>query len=79
MIDIVITGSAFTAAGAPDEALIDESRQFLSRVSANPAAMPNAAPLVAVVLSRIILEFYGGSLELPFKEAGFIARLPVSE
>ncbi len=79
MIDIVITGSAFTAAGVPDEALIDESRQFLSRVSANPGAVPNAAPLVAVVLSRIILEFYGGSLELPFKEAGFIARLPVAE
>ena len=78
-LDLVITGSAFAAAGAPDEALIDESRQFLARIGANPAAVPNAAPLVAVVLSRIILEFYGGSLEIPFKDAGFIARLPVTE
>ena len=78
-LDIVITGSAYAAAGAPDEALIDESRQFLTRINSNPAAVPNAAPLVAVVLSRIILEFYGGSLEIPYKDAGFIARLPVTE
>ena len=78
-LDLAITGSAFAAAGAPDEALIDESRQFLARIGATTAAVPNAAPLVAVVLSRIILEFYGGSLEIPPSEPGFIARLPVTE
>ena len=77
-LNLRITGSAFAAAGAPDEALIDESRQFLARIAASPGETPNAAPLVAVVLSRIILEFYGGSLELPYGEPGFVARLPVT-
>ncbi|MEI6559033.1 MAG: cache domain-containing protein [Rhodospirillaceae bacterium] len=77
-LNLSITGSAFAAAGAPDEALLDESRQFLARIGASPTAEPNAAPLVAVVLSRIILEFYGGSLEIASSEPGFIARLPVT-
>ncbi len=77
-LNLSITGSAFAAAGAPDEALIDESRQFLARIAGSPAETPNAAPLVAVVLSRIILEFYGGSLEIPYGEPGFLARLPVT-
>ena len=77
-LSLMITGSAFTAAGAPDEALIDESRQFLARIASSPSETPNAAPLVAVVLSRVILEFYGGSLEIPYSEPGFVARLPVT-
>ncbi len=77
-LNLTITGSAFAAAGAPDEALIDESRQFLARIAGSPGEAPNAAPLVAVVLSRIILEFYGGSLEIASGEPGFVARLPVT-
>ena len=77
-LNLSITGAAFAAAGAPDEALLDESRQFLARIGASPTDTPNAAPLVAVVLSRIILEFYGGTLDIPTGEPGFVARLPVT-
>ncbi|MEI8394141.1 MAG: cache domain-containing protein [Rhodospirillaceae bacterium] len=77
-LELSVTGSAFAAAGAPDEALLDESRQFLARIGSTPAGTPNASPLIAVVLSRIILEFYGGSLEIPADEPGFLARLPVT-
>ncbi len=77
-LNLKITGSAFAAAGAPDEALIDESRQFLARIASSPTETTNAAPLVAVVVSRIILEFYGGSLEIPYGDPGFLARLPVT-
>lgn len=77
---VSISGSAFAAAGAPDEALLDESRQFLARLGASPTASPNGAPLVGVVLSRIIIEFFGGSLEASAKanDPGFLFRLPVA-
>ncbi|MBF0124849.1 MAG: hypothetical protein HQL60_05905 [Magnetococcales bacterium] len=73
-----IYGSAFAAAGTPTEALIDESRQFLARIGTSPTQTSNAAPLVAVVLSRIIFEFYGGSMGVTLDNPGFIARLPVT-
>jgi len=79
-LEVSVSGSAFAAAGAPDEALLDESRQFLSRLGATPTATPNAAPLVGVVLSRVIIEFYGGTLEPSVKanDPGFVFRLPVA-
>ncbi len=79
-LEISISGSAFAAAGAPDEALLDESRQFLARLGASPTASPNGAPLVGVVLSRVIIEFFGGSLEASAKanDPGFLFRLPVA-
>ncbi|MBF0159739.1 MAG: hypothetical protein HQL58_09435 [Magnetococcales bacterium] len=77
-LTLFITGSAFAAAGTPTEALIDESRQFLARIDTPPTQLSNAAPLVAVVLSRIIFEFYGGSLGITIDQPGFIARLPVT-
>ena len=74
---LAITGSAFTGAAAPTETLLDESRQFLTRLATggNPAA--NGGPLVGVVLARVIIEFYGGSLDISHsKDApGFIVRL----
>ncbi|MEO5349082.1 MAG: hypothetical protein H7836_05500 [Magnetococcus sp. YQC-3] len=78
-LTLSITGSAFATAGAPDEAMMDESRQFLSRMSSTSAtAGATTAPLIAVVLSRIILEFYGGRLEIATAEPGFLLRLPIT-
>ncbi len=75
-----ITGSAFTDAGAPSEALLDESRQFMARLASGSSPAANGGPLVSLVLARIIIEFYGGSLSVSgSKDApGFIVRLPVS-
>ncbi|MBF0273369.1 MAG: hypothetical protein HQL98_15070 [Magnetococcales bacterium] len=78
-LNLSITGSAFANAGVPNEAMIDESRQFLSRIgNVSNATETNTAPLIAVVLSRVILEFYGGSLEVSTSEPGFVLRLPVT-
>jgi K+-sensing histidine kinase KdpD len=74
-----IAGSAFTGAAAPSEALLDESRQFLARLASGEASGGNGGSLVGVVLARIIVEFYGGSLAVGSKEApGFIIRLPAA-
>ena len=81
---VTITGSAFSGAAAPSAALLDESRQFLTRLAkgdsagAGPdASVANGGPLVSVVLARIIFEFYGGSLSVSeIKDApGFVIRL----
>jgi hypothetical protein len=78
-LEMTVAGTAFAAAGAPDDSLLDESRQFLARIGASPSAEPNAAPLVSVVLSRVIIEFYGGNLEASStKNPGFVIRLPVA-
>jgi signal transduction histidine kinase len=75
-----ITGSAFTDSGAPTDALLDESRQFMARLASGASAPSGSGPLVSVVLSRTIFEFYGGSLRISdSKDApGFIVRLPVA-
>lgn len=74
---IAITGSAFSGAAAPTETLLDESRQFLTRLATGGSATTNGGPLVGVVLARVIIEFYGGSLDISrSKDApGFIVRL----
>ena len=74
-----IAGSAFTGPAAPSEALLDESRQFLARLASGEASVSNGGSLVGVVLARIIVEFYGGSLAVGSKEApGFVIRLPAA-
>lgn len=72
-----ITGSAFTNEGAPSEALLDESRQFMARLASGADQSENGATLVGVVLARIIIEFYGGTLAISKNDAapGFIVRL----
>ena len=76
---LTIAGSAFTGAAAPSEALLDESRQFLARLASGEASGGNGSSLVGVVLARIIVEFYGGSLAVGPKEApGFVMRLPAA-
>ena len=71
-----IAGSAFAGEGAPSEVLLDESRQFLSR-QAGGNQEPADGPLVSVVLARIIIEHYGGSLAVSTLEhsPGFVVRL----
>ena len=85
---ISITDSAFEVAGAPTDALLDEARQFLARLAGAGTGIGGGAGagdghaghnVVAVVLSRIIIEFCGGTLDatLPVSgEAGFILLLP---
>ena len=76
---LTIAGSAFAGAAAPSEALIDESRQFLSRLSGGGSSGPNGGMLVGVVLARIIIEFYGGELAVgPKDKPGFTIRLPAA-
>ena len=75
-----ITGSAFTDAGAPNQALLDESQQFMQRLANGASASTSSGALVSVALSRAIVEFYGGSLRISDnKDApGFVVRLPVA-
>jgi hypothetical protein len=77
---ITLTGSAFSDAAAPSEALLDESRQFMARLAGGSSPTPGGGPLVGVVLARIIIEFFGGSLSVSgVKDApGFIVRLPAA-
>jgi signal transduction histidine kinase len=72
-----ITGSAFTNEGAPSEALLDESRQFMARLASGANQSENGGTLVSVVLARIIIEFYGGTLDISKNQAapGFVVRL----
>ncbi|MBS4097073.1 MAG: hypothetical protein KGZ83_09610 [Sulfuricella sp.] len=73
-----VTGSAFSGDAAPSEALLDESRQFMARLASGASPSANGGPLVGVVLARIIIEFFGGSLNVSGEKdaPGFIVRLP---
>jgi signal transduction histidine kinase len=79
-VTLSVSGSAYTAAGAPTEALLDESRQFITRLASGGASSAGAGPLVGVVLARVIIEFYGGSLAVStVKDApGFVVKLPAA-
>ena len=74
---VAITGSAFTGAGAPTETLLDESRQFLTRLASGGNADANGGPMVGVVMARVIVEFYGGSIDISTSKdsPGFVVRL----
>jgi signal transduction histidine kinase len=75
---LAITGSAFSGAALPTEAMLDESRQFMARLGAVDSADISGGELVGLVLARTIVEFYGGSLSVSAGEAGFIIRLPAA-
>ena len=74
---VAITGTAFSGTGAPTETLLDESRQFLTRLASGGNADANGGPMVGVVMARVIFEFYGGSIAISTsKDApGFVVRL----
>jgi signal transduction histidine kinase len=75
---LAITGSAFSGAAQPSDAMLDESRQFMTRLAAIDTTDAAGGELVGLVLARIIVEFYGGSLAVSAGEPGFIVRLPAA-
>jgi signal transduction histidine kinase len=75
---ITITGSAFSGPARPTDAMLDESRQFLARLAAADATNTSGGELVGLVLARMIVEFYGGSLAVSGSEPGFVVRLPAA-
>ncbi|SEN83834.1 hypothetical protein SAMN02990966_00250 [Rhodospirillales bacterium URHD0017] len=75
---LAITGSAFSGAARPSDAMLDESRQFMARLAAVDTTDASGGELVGLVLARVIVEFYGGSLAASAGEPGFIVRLPAA-
>jgi hypothetical protein len=76
-----ITGTAFELAGAPTESLLDESRQFLSRLANEQGATDSSTTLIPIVLARMIVEFYGGRIDTsPSDKAypGFVIYIPAA-
>ncbi len=76
---ISLSGTAFAGADAPTEKLLDESRQFLEKMAAGLSPDGANKSLIGVVLARLIVEHFGGSLGVSGSDApGFIVRLPAS-
>ncbi len=75
---LAITGTAFSGPAQPTDAMLDESRQFLARLAAVDTTDAAGGELVGLVLARMIVEFYGGSLAISTGEPGFIVRLPAA-
>ena len=80
-VRLSITGSAFELAGAPTDGLLDESRQFLSRLATEHAIADSGLVLIPIVLARMTIEYYGGTLDAsPANKAnpGFVLVLPAA-
>ena len=80
-LKLSITGSAYELAGAPTDSVLDESRQFLSRLATEQGAIETNATLIPIVLARMIVEFYGGTVDAsPADTAnpGFVVLLPAA-
>ncbi len=80
-LKLAITGSAFELAGAPTDALLDESRQFLSSLGTEHKATDWSATFISIVLARLIVEYYGGKIEISTGDKanpGFVILLPVA-
>ena len=80
-VRLAITGSAFAATGAPLDALLEDSRQFIVRLRG--AARPDDAngTMMALVLARTIVESAGGKLDSTVGGSagpGFVILLPAS-
>ncbi len=76
---ISLRGTAFAGANAPSEKLLDESRQFLEKMAAGLSPEGANKSLIGLVLARLIVEHFGGSLDVSGSDApGFIVRLPAS-
>ena len=77
---LTLTGSAFAGASAPNKALLDEARQFLAQIEHGSGSVGNYKSLVGVVLAKLILENFGGSLGVGSSAApGFVLRLPANQ
>lgn len=80
-VTLALTGSAFAAAGAPTEALIDDTRHFISRLAGTVHRSDENGIMIALVLARTIIEKAGGRLEVASPTAGrpgFLLRLPAA-
>lgn len=78
-LTLAIAGSAFSGPAAPSEALLDEARQFLARIGGDDRSDTTSGALIGIVLARMIVEFYGGSLSVAQATSpGFIVRLPAA-
>jgi signal transduction histidine kinase len=76
---ISLSGTAFDGANAPTEKLLDESRQFLDKMAAGLSPEGANKNLTGLVLARLIVEHFGGSLGISGGDApGFIVRLPAA-
>jgi hypothetical protein len=74
-----MTGTAFFGPAAPSEMLLDEAGQFLAHLAEDSDVAARANALIGVVLARMIVEFYGGTLGVAGPEApGFVIRLPAA-
>lgn len=74
-----IIGSAYANAGAPSEALLEDSRQFIARLAGVERPSDAGGTMMALVLSRMIAEYYGGRVEVARgAEPGFILVLPAA-
>lgn len=79
IVKLSITGTAFAAAGAPNEALLEDSRQFISRLAGPERPTDTSGSMMALVLSRMIAEYYGGRVDIAKGdgvEPGFALYLP---
>jgi len=78
-LELSMTGSAYELAGAPTGAVLDESRQFLSRLATGTEPADASSTFISIVLARVIVEYYGGQIEpSPSDTAnpGFVVLLP---
>ena len=76
---ISLSGTAFAGSNAPKETLLDESRQFLDKMAAGLSPEGGNKSLVGLVLARLIVEHFGGSLGIAGGDTpGFIVRLPAA-
>jgi hypothetical protein len=81
MVAVSITGTAFQIAGAPDTALLDETRQFLTRLTAPPAVFESGGGIVGVLQAQAAIRSFGGTLAAADPKAGqpgFLLRLPAA-
>jgi hypothetical protein len=56
--------------------LFDSSRQFLLQLASDKTASFNNEKILQVAMSKVIVEFVGGTLAIHPHEPGFIVRLP---
>lgn len=76
---ISLSGTAFDGTNAPTEKLLDEGRQFLDKMAAGLSPEGANKNLTGLVLARLIVEHFGGSLGISGGDApGFIVRLPAA-
>jgi len=76
---IALSGTAFNGPNAPKENLLDESRQFLEKITAGISPDGGDKSLIGLVLARLIIEHFGGSLGISSADSpGFVVRLPAA-